>query len=239
MPPGHLRQAVDGSSRTPTPAATCRPRPDLTRRPAAAPSVRRWRGRRPSAGAAPRHVRSAVPRARRRVAILRRPTEPGWPGTGAAARSCPSRCAGPRRRVRWQRRPVGESCSSTHTWSGPAALCTRAAVLTASPATMPSPVAPSVTATSPVTMPARSVRPGTPTSLPSAETPATRSRPARTARSASPSVCDRRTPHGHHRVADELLHERRRTARPRCERGRSSATGTHARLPGHATRTMG
>jgi hypothetical protein len=77
---------------------------------------------------------------------------------------------------------------STSTCPGSAAACTRAAVLTASPATIPSPVAPSVTATSPVTTPARAARAVTFTSAPSCATAATRSSPARTARSASPSA---------------------------------------------------
>ena len=53
---------------------------------------------------------------------------------------------------------------------------------------MPSLTAPSVTATSPVTTPARAASPGTLASVPSSATAATRSRAARTARSASPSV---------------------------------------------------
>ena len=77
---------------------------------------------------------------------------------------------------------------SVSTVPGPAAACTRAAVFTASPATMPSLVAPKVTATSPVTTPARAARPGTPASVPRSPTAATRSSAARTARSASPSA---------------------------------------------------
>ena len=77
---------------------------------------------------------------------------------------------------------------STSTCPGSAADWTRAAVFTASPATMPSPTAPRVTATSPVTTPARAARPGTPASAPTSATAATRSSAARTARSASPSV---------------------------------------------------
>jgi hypothetical protein len=52
----------------------------------------------------------------------------------------------------------------------------------------PSWAAPRLTATSPVTTPARTVKPATPTSAPSACTAATRSRAPRTARSASPSA---------------------------------------------------
>ena len=77
---------------------------------------------------------------------------------------------------------------STSTCPGAAAACTREAVFTASPATMPSPTAPSETATSPVTTPARAARPGSPDSAPSWATAATRSSPDRTARSASPSA---------------------------------------------------
>ena len=76
---------------------------------------------------------------------------------------------------------------STSTCPGWADACTRDAVFTASPATIPSPTAPSVTATSPVTTPARAASPGTPASVPSWPTAATRSSAARTARSASPS----------------------------------------------------
>ena len=77
--------------------------------------------------------------------------------------------------------------SSTQTRPGSAVDCTRAAVFTASPATMPSAVAPTVTATSPVTIPTRIASPGAPTSCPIAATAAASSRPARTARSASSS----------------------------------------------------
>ena len=77
--------------------------------------------------------------------------------------------------------------ASTITSPGWATDCTRAAVFTASPATMPSPTAPRVTATSAVTTPARAARPGTPASAPSSATAVTRSMAARTARSVSPS----------------------------------------------------
>ena len=60
--------------------------------------------------------------------------------------------------------------------------------MTRSPATMPSPSAPSVTAASPVSTPARARSSSAPTSCPSADTAATRSSAARTARSASSSV---------------------------------------------------
>jgi hypothetical protein len=55
-------------------------------------------------------------------------------------------------------------------------------VFTASPATIPSPTAPSVTATSPVTTPHRAASPGTPFSAPRSVTAPTRSSAARTAR---------------------------------------------------------
>jgi hypothetical protein len=82
-----------------------------------------------------------------------------------------SRCVGP----------------STRTDPGSAAVCTRAAVFSVSRA-IPSPPAPTVIATSPVTTPHRAASPGAPTSAPSSATAATRSSPARTARSASPSA---------------------------------------------------
>ena len=76
----------------------------------------------------------------------------------------------------------------------------RLAVLTRSPATMPWFVAPIVTAASPVRTPARAWIPG-----PRLVTASTSSSAARTARSASSSLRDRRAPDGHDRVADELL----------------------------------
>jgi hypothetical protein len=85
--------------------------------------------------------------------------------------------------------PPASRCvgASTSTEPGSAAACTRDAVFTASPATIPSPTARSVTATSPVTTPARAARFTTPAPVPSSATAATRSSAARTARSASPS----------------------------------------------------
>ena len=77
---------------------------------------------------------------------------------------------------------------SARTCPGSAAAWTRAAVFTASPATIPSPTAPRVTATSPVTTPARADRSGASASALSSVTAATKSSAARTARSASPSV---------------------------------------------------
>ena len=84
--------------------------------------------------------------------------------------------------------------SSTQTCPGPATDCTRDAVLTASPATIPCCSAPTVTATSPVTTPTRAASPATPTSSPMSATRVTSSNPARTARSAS-SSWDVGTPH--------------------------------------------
>ena len=70
---------------------------------------------------------------------------------------------------------------------------------------MPSPTAPKVTATSPVTTPARAARARTPARSPNRPTrrPAP-TRPAPPVRRRPP--CDRRAPHRHHRVTDELLH---------------------------------
>ena len=73
-------------------------------------------------------------------------------------------------------------------------------MLTRSPATMPWLTAPSVTAASPVSTPARAAIVG-----PRDRTASTRSSAARTARSASSSRATGRAPDGHHRVADELL----------------------------------
>ena len=78
--------------------------------------------------------------------------------------------------------------SPTYTSPGGAADWIRDAVFTRSPATIPSPVAPSVTAASPVRTPARARRPSTPASAPSWATVFVRSSAARTARSASSSV---------------------------------------------------
>jgi hypothetical protein len=71
--------------------------------------------------------------------------------------------------------------------------CTRAAVLTASPATMPCWVAPMVTATSSVTTPTRIASASAPSFSPYPVTASMRSSPARTARSAS-SSCATGTP---------------------------------------------
>ena len=78
--------------------------------------------------------------------------------------------------------------SPTYTVPGGALDWTRDAVLTRSPATMPCPSAPIVTAASPVSTPARARSSWAPTSSPSAVTAETRSSAARTARSASSSV---------------------------------------------------
>ena len=95
--------------------------------------------------------------------------------------------------------------SSTHTCPGAAADCTRAAVFTASPATIPSAVAPTVTATSPVTIPTRCANPGAPTSSPRAVTIATSSKARTHGALGVVLVRDRHAPHRHHRVTDELL----------------------------------
>ncbi len=80
--------------------------------------------------------------------------------------------------------------SPTYTVPGSAAACTREAVLTRSPATNPSPTAPTVIAASPVSTPARARRPVAPTSSPSTATASTSSSAARTASSASFSWMD-------------------------------------------------
>ncbi len=77
--------------------------------------------------------------------------------------------------------------SPTRTVPGSASACTRDAVLTRSPATIPWPSAPSVTAASPVSTPMRGFSRPEPTVSPSVRTACTSSRAARTARSASSS----------------------------------------------------
>ena len=110
------------------------------------------------------------------------------PGGAGRDRSSPSARDCRRRHTRRCRSVARFVDSPTRTVPGSAADCTREAVLTRSPATIPSPVAPSVTVASPVMTPARARNSGIPTSSPSAETAVTRSRAARTARSASSSV---------------------------------------------------
>ena len=90
--------------------------------------------------------------------------------------------------------------SPTSTVPGGATLCSRLAVLTMSPATMPWLVAPRVTAASPVSTPARAWMPR----------PEAGHRVDELQRRADGALGvvflgDRRAPHGHHRVADELL----------------------------------
>ena len=77
---------------------------------------------------------------------------------------------------------------STRTVPAVAADSTRAAVLTASPATIAWPSALMVAATVPVTTPARAARPGAAIEAPRSATSETSSMAARTARSASPST---------------------------------------------------
>ena len=74
-----------------------------------------------------------------------------------------------------------------------------------SPVTIPWPSAPSVTAASPVSTPARALRSGASASAPSASTAETSSRGANGAFRVV-FLGHRRAPDGHHCVADELLH---------------------------------
>jgi hypothetical protein len=78
--------------------------------------------------------------------------------------------------------------SPTSTEPGSATDWIRDAVLTRSPATIPSLLAPMVTAASPVSTPTRARSSEDPISCPSAATAAVRSMAARTARSASSSI---------------------------------------------------
>ena len=77
--------------------------------------------------------------------------------------------------------------SSTSTVAGSAIDCSREAVLTVSPSTIPSLVVPNWTAASPVSTPARTRSSVIPTSAPSAVTAAVSASAARTARSGSSS----------------------------------------------------
>ena len=94
--------------------------------------------------------------------------------------------------------------SPTNTDPGAAADCTREAVLTMSPATIPSWTAPGMTAASPVRTPARAFR---------SVRPAPRRASARRERGPGPPngplgvvlLGNRGSPHGHDRIADELL----------------------------------
>ena len=95
--------------------------------------------------------------------------------------------------------------SSTQTRPGSAALWTRAAVFTASPATMPSAVAPTVTATSPVTTPTRSARPWRSDLLAHRRNGRDQLEAGADRALGVVLVRDGDTPHRHHRVADELL----------------------------------
>jgi hypothetical protein len=187
MPPHGFGQAVDVLAELPAQPRLATP---------AGPETSTSRGTRRSAAAWNRSliVRSS---ASRPVSGASSPSIRCDPPTPASTRTACHRCCGsalpfsacspasanpipaPARRC------VAPSAS---TCPGPAAACTRAAVFTASPATIPSPAAPKVTATSPVTIPARAASPGTPACSPRSATAATRSRAARTARSASPSV---------------------------------------------------
>ena len=81
----------------------------------------------------------------------------------------------------------------------------REAVLTTSPATIPSPSAPIVTAASPVRTPARARRLSAPISSPRAETAADQVERGADGALGVVFGCNRGAPHGHHRVADELL----------------------------------
>ena len=103
------------------------------------------------------------------------------------------------------RRSVARRVASpTSTVPGSAADWIREAVLTRSPATMPCPSAPSVTAASPVSTPARARSSGS-SSSPSADR---RDQIERGPHGALGVVLvrHRRPPDRHHRVADELLH---------------------------------
>ena len=102
--------------------------------------------------------------------------EPGRHGCGPASKHLLTG----RRRTRSRRRRHASSPRRRARSRGPPRTASRDAVLTRSPATIPCPRAPSVTAASPVSRPARAAMPS-----PSCGTAASRSSAARTARSAS------------------------------------------------------
>ena len=109
VPPHLLRQTIDVLLGTPSPAATCPPRPGPTPAPAAAPAARPRRGTAPGSCAAPRPGRSAAPPAHPPAATRPPPPAPRSPATDAAARPCPSARAPRRRRTRSRCRPAAAS----------------------------------------------------------------------------------------------------------------------------------
>ena len=139
-----------------------------------------------AAGGAPRRgrrtaARGRLARARRRAGPTTRSARQAGTGAALPLRSCSpaSSKAIASAWPRW-RAPRRRAPSPARPRTGGAT-----AVLTRSPATMPWPVAPTVTAASPVRTPARRLESAR--SSPSARTASTRSSAARTARSASSS----------------------------------------------------
>ena len=125
--------------------------------------------------------------------------------------------------------------SPTSTTPGGATDCSRLAVFTRSPATIPWFVAPSVTVASPVSTPARASRP-----RPSHGSSDGGDQVQRGAHGALGVVLlgDRRTPHGHDGVADELL-DRAAVALDDPLPGRSSGSGGRERPPSRGPRKRG
>ncbi len=160
VPPDRLEDAVDVLQELPAQPAL----PDAGRRPSRSPggpaSRGRWRGTAPSAAESRRRGRRRAPRAHPIAPALLVPPRPGWRARRGSVRTSPSypvrrrtRTRSPRLRRAWWARRRAPSPGSATDWS-------RDAVLTRSPATMPWFVAPSVTAASPVRMPARAWIPG-------------------------------------------------------------------------------
>ena len=89
VPPARDRRDRRCTSRTPTPAGSCRRPPGRTRAPTAAAGARRTHGTAREPSASRRRGRSAVPRARRPVARRRSPIQHASPATPAPARPCP------------------------------------------------------------------------------------------------------------------------------------------------------
>ncbi len=189
----------------------------------------RWRGTRPSAGAARARGRRTAGRGRRcgrRRAAPPRRAPPATARTGSGLPLSSKLPAGSHTIAASVMRRVA---SSTSTAPGSAAPWMRDAVFTRSPATMPWPTAP----TDHRRLAGRDRRPraraSSPVRSPSAWTASTSSSATRTARSASSSWAARRAPHRHHGVADELL-DGAAVALDRA-RGRRRSSRSGARAP--------
>ena len=219
VPPDLLDDAVDVLLQLPGDPALAHAGLAEDREQADRPLLAHVRRAAPSRWRACCRVRRAGPRGRRSCpgrGAGRRRGGPPRRTRDAASRGAPAVPAGLKaiepRAIRWV-------ASSTRTAPGHAAPWSRDAVLTTSPATIPWPTAPTVTAASPVTTPPRAERPvAGPAPMPRPPTAATRSRAARDGALGVVLVRHRRPPDRHDRVADELL-ERAAVARDQRSAG--------------------